>query len=127
VSEFQENLDAVAAYVAGDDDSELAKTKAELAYALMCLERELNIAQQQAWQPIETAPRDGTWFVIVNSRDLRDGYEVGCYDPYMTTDYVETEPGSGLYKQEKRPSYDWRGFNNFYRATHWMPLPEPPK
>src|SRR5882672_593597 len=78
------------------------------------------------WQPIETAPRDGTWFVICNAEDDRDGYEVGCYDPYMTTDYIETEPGSDVYRKVKRSSYDWTGFNNFHRATHWMPLPKPP-
>lgn len=44
----------------------------------------------------------------------------------MTTDYVETESGSEVYRKVKRSSYDWTGFNNFHRATHWMPLPDPP-
>lgn len=81
-----------------------------------------------AWLPIETAPRDGTWFLIYLA-DEDDGpfsaYEVGKYDPYMTTDYIEVE--GGLYRKELRSSYDWAGFNNFHRATHWMPLPEPPE
>lgn len=88
--------------------------------------KSLTAANATAWRPIESAPRDGTWFVIFIPTDDRGWFEVGRHDPYMTTDYVETEPGSGLYRAEKRPSYDWRGFNNFHRATHWMPLPEPP-
>lgn len=42
---MSEHLQAVMDYVAGNDESELAKVKAELAYALMSLEREIAIAQ----------------------------------------------------------------------------------
>lgn len=81
------------------------------------------------WQPIETAPRDGSTFLICRAGedDHFDGYgsyEVGRYDPYMTTDYQEVE--GGLFRKVMRSSYDWSGFNNFHRATHWMPLPAPP-
>jgi len=41
-----EHLQEVADYVTGDDNSELAKTKAELAYALHCLEREISICAE---------------------------------------------------------------------------------
>lgn len=44
---MSENFQKVADYVMGDDDSELAKTKAELAYALHALEREITIAQSE--------------------------------------------------------------------------------
>lgn len=44
---MSENFQKVADYVMSDDDSELAKTKAELAYALHALEREIAIAQSQ--------------------------------------------------------------------------------
>ena len=74
------------------------------------------------WQPIETAPRDGTWFVIC--RAGTPGYEVGCFDPLMFPQYVEAE--NGLYRKVVQKVYDWTGFNNFHRATHWMPLPEIP-
>jgi hypothetical protein len=76
------------------------------------------------WQPIETAPRDGTWFMICRAEDGFDSYEVGRYDPYMTSEFVEVE--GGLFRKEMRSSYDWGHFNNFYRATHWMRVPEPP-
>lgn len=79
-----------------------------------------------AWQTIETAPRDGTWFMICNADDGEASYEVGRFDPYTTADYVETETGTGLYKKVEKPCFDWRGFNNFHRATHWQSVPRPP-
>jgi hypothetical protein len=76
------------------------------------------------WQPIETAPKDGTWFLAARRGEGPDQYEIGAYDPLMFAEYVEVE--AGLFRKEMRPSYDWRGFNNFRRMTHWMPLPTPP-
>src|SRR4051812_17561165 len=76
-----------------------------------------------AWQPIETAPRDGTWFVIMRA-DEPDSYEAGCFDPHYWDEYVPA--GGGLYRKERKQVGDWRGFSNFHRATHWAPLPEPP-
>ena len=76
------------------------------------------------WQPIITAPRDGTWFLICRAHEGFSSYEVGKYDPYMTPEYVEVE--GGLYRKDMRPAYDWVGFNNFHRETNWLPLPNPP-
>lgn len=42
-----DHFQAVVDHVMSDDNSELAKTKAELAYALMSLEREIAIAQSE--------------------------------------------------------------------------------
>lgn len=68
------------------------------------------------WQPIETAPRDGTVFVAVHNR------------------------GNWLYAPDPRRIYCrcvyWNGrhFNEFgpdrfdeSELTHWMPLPLPPQ
>lgn len=80
------------------------------------------------WQPIETAPKDGSTFLICCAGDGRfegfGSYEVGRYDPYMTQEFEEVE--GGLFKKVMRSSYDWSGFNNFHSATHWIPLPAPP-
>lgn len=76
------------------------------------------------WQPIETAPKDGTWFMICNTKDGFDSYEVGCHDPMLWPEYVEVD--GGLFRKEMKPIHVWRGFNNMHRATHWMPLPDPP-
>ena len=77
------------------------------------------------WQPIETAPRDGTWFLICASEDGVESYEIGCYDPMMSPEYIEVD--GGLYRKEMKSGYEWRGFNNFHRATHWTSIPEPPQ
>lgn len=69
----------------------------------------LNTAYE--WQPIETAPKDGTCILICRPYFLPPMYKIntcqweegvwlsnGCVDDYLT----------------------------FPDATHWMPLPEPP-
>ena len=75
------------------------------------------------WQPIETAPRDGSWFVICRAGE-DDFYEAGCYDVLTFPKYVEA--GDGLYRKVMEPIYEWRGFDNFHRATHWTRLPKVP-
>ncbi len=61
------------------------------------------------WQPIETAPKDGSTFLTFSPPALKD----------------------------PNPDYDTAGYNietgQFWKAgcgwqwvTHWMPLPEPP-
>ena len=73
------------------------------------------------WQPIETAPRDGTiidvWLGDADESDL---------DFYCS-------PGSKRsanwfwYRDKFRP---WAGLSQlmtFVEPTHWMPLPSPPK
>jgi hypothetical protein len=72
------------------------------------------------WRPIETAPRDGAWFLIA----VDGGYEVGRYDPSFYDRYVEVE--GGLYRKEREIGWEWEGFNNIHRATHWTPLPPHP-
>lgn len=76
------------------------------------------------WQPIETAPRDGQWFIIGNNNE-DDFFEVGRFNPYETTKFIEVE--DGLYRKVYAILYDWDGFNNFHRATHWLPFPKLPR
>jgi hypothetical protein len=77
------------------------------------------------WQDISTAPRDGSWFMICRMDEGFESYEIGSYAPYYWRKYVPV--GAGLFREELVPTYDWRGFNNFHRATHWMRVPEPPQ
>lgn len=60
------------------------------------------------WQPIETAPKDGTR-VLLHSPDTH------LYTPVLGT-WVETKER-------------WEEWGGYYpcNPTHWMPLPEPPK
>jgi hypothetical protein len=61
------------------------------------------------WQPIETAPRDGTEILFWVAPEMSEGWaEVGhwfetAHDGWWVAHTIERKP------------------------THWMPLPEPPK
>lgn len=58
------------------------------------------------WQPIETAPKDGTLILGV--------------DAHSRIFVMEWENSSWL-------SDSCRDFGGFEYPSHWMPLPEPPK
>lgn len=60
-----------------------------------------------AWQPIESAPKDGTPILVWPTPDygnefVRIGIDMWCNDTW------------------------WLSRHNM-RPTHWMPLPEPPQ
>jgi hypothetical protein len=83
-------------------------------HALLCLRLSLEIERLRAsceWQPIETAPKDGTKII--------------CYSP-------EAPGGKIRVTWYRNPSdhagyLGWGEFNMVYwPPTHWMPLPEPP-
>lgn len=92
----------------------------EMAALILAAEAQI----KSGWQPIETAPKDGAWFMIGRAGEGPETYEIGRFDPYCMDSFVEVE--GGLYRKEQQKILDWRGFNNFHRATHWMPLPLPP-
>ena len=83
-----------------DEDEELFDHK----------DRSVRIGKVMAWQPIETAPRDGT-HVLLFSPDAREPFvRVGFF---LDGDWWDT----------------WcerRGFPIDADSSHWMPLPEPP-
>ena len=67
------------------------------------------------WQPIETAPRDGRWFLVI------------CDDIFL--------PVFGRYEQALKDTgtclgihfvIEAHGTQNTASPTHWMPLPAPP-
>jgi hypothetical protein len=70
------------------------------------------------WQPIETAPKDGTRILGFNRCD--DGIAIYRWD---------VQP----YHKKPRPYWQMeccinqRWFSEGRQPTHWMPLPEPPK
>ena len=71
------------------------------------------------WQPIETAPRDGTEILMTNGVDVSSGQWFSEY--------------GGTYDQEGAPNGDgcdagWTDWSGGMQPdpTHWMPLPPPP-
>ena len=86
-----------------------AQQMEDAANLIEALEAEL---AAQSWQPIETSPKDGTlvdlWCASNSAREIR---ETDCRWLEMTG-WVDSF-GDAV------EDYEWR-------ATHWMPLPEPP-
>ena len=67
------------------------------------------------WQPIETAPKDGTRFLISNGVDIGFGFWGSFITRGKSVDgWCEENAG---YDGDSGESY----------GTHWMRLPEPPK
>lgn len=64
------------------------------------------------WQPIETAPKDGTEILVSDSRCLDGFMQVVCWD--------DDRPDNYSWATSDGPSFHADAF------THWMPLPEPP-
>jgi len=83
------------------------------------LEAELaRLREAQAWQPIETAPKDGTLFVAVGFVKEHAYATVGGFELWDIEEGIwgfHDHNASEWFEDEK----DW--------PTHWMPLPEPPK
>ena len=69
------------------------------------------------WQPIETAPRDGTPVLLT-------GYCFESWERYMSRCQKIAQ---GEFDQERNAWFlcnaDWDG-EEIYEPTHWMPLPE---
>ena len=62
------------------------------------------------WMPIETAPKDGSWFLVNDTRS-RSAHPVRVATWYPENDFpkIKTPP-----------------FGDAKHSTHWMPLPAPP-
>jgi len=75
---------------------------------------ELRRKQVAAWQPIDTAPKDGTRVLLYAPTRPHDGaQQVGCFLP-------PAESGDkGCWWIADGRYQDW--------PTHWQPLPSPPK
>lgn len=69
------------------------------------------------WQPIETAPKDGTVVLVCN----RYGTWVAKHQEVYQSGYRPENPWFVMMLNMKHMSNPPN-----YRPTHWMPLPEPP-
>lgn len=64
------------------------------------------------WQPIETAPKDGSCVLVARSYGLASAIAVAHFDGEEWRDYGDIG-WAGMYGDNNQP-------------THWMPLPSPP-
>jgi hypothetical protein len=80
---------------------------------------------ERGWQPIETAPRDGTGMLIRSPEgDIGIGFMFAeVFDGMDLTRAPAAWYGKRPY--ERTPSV-WMGRFDANEATHWMPLPESP-
>jgi len=73
------------------------------------------------WQPIETAPKDGTRVLIADAKNVETGQWSPAY--YSGTGYfVDYDEGW----DDDRYDAAQRFYRNGPQPTHWMPLPAAP-
>lgn len=72
------------------------------------------------WQPIETAPRDGSYFLACNGGSGASW--VAHYKPVYTSGYRPENPWPSVMLNHRHCRK-----NASRMPTHWMPLPEPPE
>ena len=73
------------------------------------------------WQPIETAPRDGTRILASNGSKIPFVTSWDETEEIWFTFNLCFEKTTGIELISGKPAY--RPWN----PTHWMPLPEPPR
>jgi hypothetical protein len=96
--------DAESARQDARSECEIAQTRLNKAVAEVA---RLTQEQSSGWQPIETAPKDGTWFLA---------HEPGESMKAMRWD-----------TDTRDKNHAWRDHELLkYEPTHWMPLPDPP-
>jgi len=75
------------------------------------------------WQPIDTAPKDGTWILGINNR----GNQSVIIWKNEALDWFDISRSGWIHPfSDGRLSTFWNGGCGSV-ATHWMPLPAPPK
>ena len=100
------------------------------------LSAELADAQKQRdeatpWQPIETAPMNGTVVMLYRDGRVTVGSWVAEHDIMVGEYHHSTGEYLGSHLSgETLPAY-WQshdgGFTEEEHPTHWMPLPQPPR
>lgn len=68
------------------------------------------------WQPIETAPKDGTEVLLWLGEPWNRAEKMHWYEPWET--WLEVDPAD--------PNEERYGTGSLV-PTYWAPLPEPPK
>lgn len=75
----------------------------------------IDASRMTHWQPIETAPKDGTKFLAVRADEGTDSMEITYWCRFEHDEYIE-EPNGPFRKERNVYSEFWNG--NGHRATH---------
>ena len=78
------------------------------------------------WQPIETAPKDGSMVLLLEFTNLDDyntQVSVGLWTDLHAGHVVNDEMVWADWAAGLNEDDEWSALN----PTHWMPLPEPPR
>jgi hypothetical protein len=73
------------------------------------------------WEPIETAPRDGTEIIVTDGRDVFTAR-------YRISNCANDAPFFAVSADGEffNRGTDWQFEPDYRWPTHWMPLPAPP-
>ena len=121
ISQSQKEFDAIhkaAAFLARDRQPEPATNACSLPDSNL---QKAQSAPVDGWRPIETAPKDGTWFLA---------WFTGPYQPSVKRAQWEKDE----YARTSRPFFTsdderivGKNERRKYQPTHWMPLPPAPQ
>ncbi len=81
------------------------------------------------WQPIDTAPQNGTRFLAFVPGDDLDLPVIGVafWDAGSPSVRFEATKDPNLWRREIIENGHFVMEGGWYSPTHWMPLPEPPR
>lgn len=98
------------------DQSAFAKFAEKVGVPLLPWQLEMaqNTIPRMTWKPIETAPRNGEWFLAWWPEWSMGGPEGAIETSCFTEDAVDG------------PRFEDAGGYSHAQPTHWMPLPAPP-
>lgn len=92
-----------------------------------CIAQPVLKERDMEWQPIETAPKDGTEVIVVHYANYSDGISPMIEGPF-TGSFRNGRWESSWDGCEVVEYMDWGGvdYKSIMTPTHWMPLPTPP-
>jgi len=84
---------------------------------------EIMEANMSEWQPIGTAPMDGSWILLAGG-SISYGWDGDGVPDAVTGQYAECLNGRKTKGRWQFAWYDGGYYGEYENPTHWMPLPE---